>query len=139
MTTVFDIMTRKVLTVAAEADLKDVAWGLTLKGFSGAPVKDETGQVIGVLSKSDLVDPEKTDSNGAGHGTVRDSMNPVLLTARAGDSMRSAVHRMVELGIHRLVVVDERGELVGILTPTDVLRALLEGRLQPGDFAKPNG
>src|SRR5262245_53452238 len=54
MSTVSSIMTRKVLTVAAGADLKDAAWGLTLKGFSGAPVKDESGHVIGILSKSDL-------------------------------------------------------------------------------------
>jgi predicted transcriptional regulator len=136
--TVSDIMTRNVLTLSAEADLKDAAWGLTLKGFSGAPVKDDSGQVIGILSKSDLIDPEKVDSNPNGHGTVRDNMTPLLLTAQARDPLRSAVRRMVDKGIHRLVVVDERGDVVGIVTPMDVLRALLEGLIQADDFAKPD-
>lgn len=138
MSTVSEVMTRNVLTVAAEADLKDAAWGLTLKGFSGAPVKDESGNVIGVLSKSDFIHPDKADTSPDRHGTVRDNMTPLLLTARTGDPLKSAVRRMVDMSIHRLVVVDDRGELVGILTPMDVLRALLDGRIQSDDFA-PNG
>lgn len=138
MSTVSEIMTRNVLTVAAGADLKDAAWGLTLKGFSGAPVKDESGNVIGVLSKSDLIHPDKVDSSPDRHGTVRDNMTPLLLTARTGDPLKSAVRRMVDLSIHRLVVVDDRGELVGILTPMDVLRALLDGRIQSDDFTTPS-
>lgn len=135
MHSVADIMTRNVLTVASDAHLEDAAWGLTLKGFSGAPVKDEHGNVIGVLSKSDIVDPEKTDPK-AHHHFVRDSMTPLLFAARSTDPVRFAVRRMVETGVHRLVVVDDRGEVVGIVTPIDILRGLLEGKLQAEDFAR---
>jgi len=131
MCTVSEIMTRKVLTVAAEADVHDAAWGLMLKGFSGAPVKDETGRVIGVLSKSDLIDSHRNPDN---HGTVRDTMTPLLLTARSTDPLRTAVRRMVDLGIHRLVVTDEAGDLVGILTTMDVLKGLLDGRIDAREF-----
>jgi len=135
MATVADIMTRKVLTVAAEADVKDAAWGLTMRGLSGAPVKDETGAVVGILSKSDLVDPEKQGAPSERH-TARDAMTPLLFAALVTDSVAFAVRRMVETGAHRLVVVDEKGALVGIVTPMDVLKGLLEGTVDAGDFPR---
>ena len=42
---------------------------------------------------------------------------------------------MVETGAHRLVVLDERGLLVGIVTPMDVMRGFLEGKIEASDFA----
>ena len=134
MCKVEDLMTRKVLTVAAGADADDAAWGLTMKGLSGAPVKDERGNIIGVLSKSDLVDPEKRGPEHDEHLTARDVMTPVLFAARASDPIKFAVRRMVETGAHRLVVVDDGGALVGIITPMDVLRGLIEAKLDPRDF-----
>lgn len=131
MCTVSEIMTRNVLSVAADASAKDLAWGFNLKGFSGAPVKDDSGNVVGVVSKSDLLDPDKTDSDSTS-GTVRDHMTPVLLAVRANDSYTVAVRRMVDMGIHRLMVVDDAGGLVGIVTPMDVLRGLLDGRVRAG-------
>jgi CBS-domain-containing membrane protein len=135
MCNISDIMTRKVLTVAAGSDLDDAAWGLTLKGFSGAPVKDEHGSIIGILSKSDLVDPKKRDRRSDEHHTVEDAMTPLLFAALATDPVSFAVRRMVETGTHRLVVVDDGGALVGIVTSMDILRGLLDGKIDTGDFA----
>jgi CBS-domain-containing membrane protein len=134
MCKVEDLMTRKVLTVAAGAGVDDAAWGLTMQGLSGAPVKDERGNLIGVLSKSDLVDPGKRDANSDERTTARDVMTPVLFAARASDPIRFAARRMVETGAHRLVVVDDSGALVGIITPMDVLRGLVEAKIDPRDF-----
>lgn len=142
MCTISDIMTRNVLTVSAGSDLDDAAWGLTLKGFSGAPVKDERGNLIGILSKSDLVDPKRRDpgpkrrdTDSDEHQTVEDAMTPLLFAALATDPVSFAVRRMVETGAHRLVVIDAGGALVGILTSMDVLRGLLHGQLNASDFA----
>ncbi len=134
MCKVAEIMTRKVLTVAAEADLEDAAWGLTLKRISGAPVKDKWGNVIGVLSKSDLLDPNERDLRSDESPKARDVMTPVLFAARETDPVGFAVRRMVETGVHRLVVLDERGILIGVVTPMDVLRGLLEGKVDARDF-----
>jgi CBS-domain-containing membrane protein len=134
MCKVEEIMTRKVLTIAAEADVKDAAWGLTLQGFTGAPVKDEHGNVIGVLSKSDLTDPSRVDPDSTAPHTVREAMTPVLFATLATDPVKFAVRRMVETGSHRLLVLDADGKLVGILTPMDVMRGLLDHRIAPGHF-----
>jgi predicted transcriptional regulator len=133
MTKVRDVMNRRVLTIDPHAKLEDVAWGLTMKGVSGAPVKDERGRVIGVLSKSDLADPDKRHGDHPAE-TAEDAMTPVLFAAKEGDPLRFAVERMVRTGAHRLVVIDDLGALVCIITPMDILRALLEGRAQVGDF-----
>lgn len=132
MAKVEDFMTRKVLTISPDADLNDAAWGLTLKGVTGAPVRDDNGRIVGVLSKSDLVDPAR-------HGDVReikvaDAMTPLLFAVRDTDSIRAAAQRMVQTGSHRLIVVDGNGALVGILTPMDLLRGLLDGRIRASDL-----
>ena len=134
MLKVEDVMTRKVLTIDPNADVKDAAWGLSMKGVTGAPVKDEHGNLIGVLSKSDLADPERITGD-AMRQKVGDTMTPFLFTAQVSDPLRFAVRRMVETGSHRLVVLDGDGKLVGIVTPMDVMRALDAGRFTQEDIA----
>jgi CBS-domain-containing membrane protein len=52
-------------------------------------------------------------------------MTHVVYAVRATDPAWAAVHLMLRENIHRVVVVDDRGALVGIVVPTDVLRALV--------------
>jgi CBS-domain-containing membrane protein len=122
-----DIMTRKVFTLSEQASLDDAAWGLTANGVSGAPVRDRRGRLVGVLSKSDLVDPDRGPD--AEERTVADAMTPALLALHADEPAMDAVRLMVADGIHRVVVIDERGRLAGIVTPMDVLRALTKEQL----------
>lgn len=135
MGTVKDIMTSTVTTIPADASPRDAAWSLTLKGLSGAPVQDEHGNVVGVLSKSDLTDPRKFHVEPRCPPVASDLMTPVLFAARETDSVRFAVRRMVETGSHRLIVVGDDGALVGIVTPMDVLRGLLDRKIDVQDFA----
>src|SRR5438876_1138983 len=53
-----DIMTRNVYTVEADASAEEAAWGLTRRHIGGAPACDGDGNLVGVLSSSDLVNPE---------------------------------------------------------------------------------
>lgn len=128
---VADVMTKKVLTIAPDASAADAAWGLTLKGFNGAPVQDEHGHLLGIVSKSDLVDPGTSDVPRRGR-TVEDAMTPLLFAIRAADPIMDAVARMLDTGAHRLVVVDAEGRMVGIITPMDVLQALADAKARTG-------
>ncbi len=120
-----EIMTRNVMSVGPDVDVDDAAWGLTVRGISGAPVRDGLGHVLGVVTKSDLVDPARNKS-GIGHAKVEDVMTPAIFAVRSGDSVVEAARRMVDTGSHRLIVVDEAGHLAGIVSTMDVLRAMLE-------------
>src|SRR3978361_2260405 len=120
-----DIMSRDVFTFEPTTSVDQAAWALCAARVGGAPVRDGMGRLLGVISRSDLTDPERNPA-GFGRGTVRDLMTPALLTLRASDVAMNAVRLMVREDIHRIIVLDDHGELVGILTSTDIMRALVE-------------
>ncbi|MFT3769272.1 MAG: CBS domain-containing protein [Minicystis sp.] len=126
-----DIMTTEVITLAASTKADDAARSLTFHRVSGAPVLDH-GRIVGVVSKSDLVDPRNRPT-GDERPTVGEVMTPLVFAVRPGDPAMSAVRLMVEESVHRAVVVDDHGRLKGIVSPMDVLRAL--GR---GDYLQRN-
>jgi CBS-domain-containing membrane protein len=126
------IMTRDVFTLSTTATADQAARALTERGIGGAPVRDGAGRLVGVVSRTDLADPERRPPAGRPL-TVADVMTPALLALRESDTAMNAVRLMVREEVHRIVVLDEDGELCGIITPTDVLRALGLGDPLAGD------
>jgi CBS domain-containing protein len=117
--------------------------------LSGAPVVDESGRLLGVLSKTDLLAPGASATVGVARyyvlhegkplttaaipgaegaaGVVAERMVREVLTIGGEASLREAVRVMVTREVHRLLVVD--GErLVGLLSTMDILRALVPDR-----------
>jgi predicted transcriptional regulator len=120
MRSVRDIMTTAVLSLTPDMRLARAAALLDEHQISGAPVCEEGGRVLGVLSRADL-----TESFGQNrHRTVGELMTPEALTVRSDDPIERAIQRMAFEGVHRLVVVDERGRLEGMVSSMDVLREL---------------
>jgi CBS-domain-containing membrane protein len=122
-----DIMTKRVYVVDADASAEEAAWGLTRRHIGGAPARDAQGNLVGVLSKGDLVNPEPAQWI-RGEPTVADLMNPDVVTLYADDPAMAAVTQMAQRQIHRIVVLDQDSQLAGIVTPMDVVRALADGR-----------
>ena len=120
-----DIMTTDVITLVATTSVEDAARSLTFHRVSGAPVL-EHGRIVGVVSKSDLVDP-RYHATATVKPTVREAMTKVVLAVRPGDPAMLAVRLMASESVHRAVVVDDHGKLTGIVSPMDVLRALARG------------
>ena len=121
-----DIMTSPVYTVEAGASAEEAAWGLTRRHIGGAPARDAAGNLVGVLSSSDLVNPEPAQWI-KGEVTVGDVMNPDVISLYADDPAMAAVNEMAKRSIHRIVVLDGDSKLAGIVTPMDVVRALARG------------
>jgi CBS domain-containing membrane protein len=117
-----NVMTEALLLLRADTAL-DAAWeSLHGAGLSGAPVLDDRGRLVGVVSLTDFADPRRR-----GRATVvADAMTRVVYAVRARDPAAAAVHLMLRENIHRVIVVDDRGALVGIVVPTDILRALVK-------------
>jgi CBS domain-containing protein len=59
-----DIMTRGVYTVEAEASAGEAAWGFTRRHIGGALARDDEGNLVGILSSSDLVTPSHRNGSG---------------------------------------------------------------------------
>ena len=121
-----DIMTRNVYTVDTDASAEEAAWGLTRRHIGGAPARDGQGNLVGVLSTSDLVNPEPAQWIKK-EATVGDLMNPDVISLYADDPAMAAVNEMAKRDIHRIVVLDVESKLTGIVTPMDVVRALARG------------
>jgi CBS-domain-containing membrane protein len=121
-----DIMTANVYTVEADASAEEAAWGLTRRHLGGAPARDAQGNLVGVLSSSDLVNPEPAQWI-RGEATVGDLMSPEVISLYADDPALAAVTEMARRNIHRVVVLDEESKLAGIVTPMDVVRAVARG------------
>ncbi|WP_276272610.1 CBS domain-containing protein [Haloarcula litorea] len=135
--TVEDIYTEDVITVTEDDNLGQVINLLRKHGISRLPVLND-GSLTGMVTRHDIVDVVVRDMDKATRGDRRgeiervldipvyDVMNSPVETANLGDSVEDAVSRMLDNDFAGLVVTatDDDGEVLGILTKTDVLRAL---------------
>lgn len=131
--TVADAMTTAVVTLAPSFRASEAARVLIERGVTGGPVV-ERGQVVGVITLSDLLDlegPVRASTGPFMRGdrrlasmTVADVMTRDVVTAREHWPLSRAIVVMDEAGINRLPVLDGEGKPVGILTRGDVIRSI---------------
>ena len=126
MLRVKDIMTKKVYTVEFDASAEEAAWGLTRRQIGAAPVKNRKGELVGILTKGDLIDPEPHQWIKK-EATVGDLMDPEILAVYEDDAALVAVHELASKNQHRLVVLNAENKLAGIVSTMDIVRALDKG------------
>ena len=118
-TPVSRIMSLNVQCVTPEVSLQALASCLLDGGYSGAPVVDDEGTPLGVVSKTGLLRHGVTPE-----GRVRDIMAPMSFTVHEDQSISKASALMAYEGIHRLPVVDATGKVVGLLSSLDIVHWL---------------
>ncbi len=128
MSSIENLMTRKVVSVEPDASILDVLNKLRAYRISCVVVcQDEVP--IGMISERDII--SIAYNLVAGHDEERerasDLMSPNLTTIRLSDSFEHAIEIVEAERIRHLPVVDDDGRLVGLLTQTDLLRAALNG------------
>jgi CBS domain-containing protein len=121
-----DLMTLEPVTVRGGAPLVVADMLMRQFGVSGLPVIDGRGELIGVLSRTDLMalagDPQVDAWQGR---SVVATMTAPSLTVEADAPLVEAAARMEEHHVHRLVVVEPQGgRPIGILSTTDIVRAV---------------
>lgn len=115
------VMTHPVITVSPDMTIADLEEVLRINRISGAPVLED-GRLVGIISIEDLL---KALKRGEMNALVRDKMTREVISVQARESVVEAVRRFGERGVGRLPVLDEQGQLVGIITGGDVTRGLL--------------
>ena len=124
------VMTPSVVCVRPDLSVQAVVDIFLERQISGAPVVDETGKLVGIVSKTDLLSAKNraTDSDDPERlpETVDQIMMPFVFALHEGASVSQAAGLMAAEGVHRILVVSPRGELVGLLSALDVLRWLAE-------------
>jgi CBS domain-containing protein len=131
---VAELMTPRVTTIPEDATVAEAVEAFADAHVSAMPVVDDRGRALGVLSTSDLLQAE-AEARTPPERTflfertrVRDLMTPRPLVVKVDASVREAAQHMLYLEVHRVFVEDE-GRVVGVLSQTDVVRALATGRL----------
>lgn len=116
--TVGEIMNHELFSLRPSDQVSDAMGYLLALGVTGAPVLDESGFPLGVISVRDLIRP-------TGGSTVAERMGSPALTVRPGAHVREAARAMAERGVHRLPVVDADGRAIGMVSMIDVVRAMI--------------
>ncbi|MCE7872079.1 CBS domain-containing protein [bacterium CPR1] len=119
-----DLMKSPVLSVGQETSLQELVELLDQKMITGVPVVDGDGKVIGVVSRSDVAVhwSRSEDGEDLRVQSVSEIMTPFAFQVRAEDEVVGLVDTMLAGGIHRVVVSDDEGRPVGIVTSMDIVR-----------------
>jgi len=144
-----DIMNTDVISVRDDMTVEELAKFLTEREILGAPVIDSEGEVVGVVSCTDIaqntgqgdqakvdffgqgwedpIDPEGMQELAIEHESlpVREIMTPTIYTVPENTPLSDIAKAMVAGRIHRLLIT--RGsQLVGIVTTLDMLKIFFD-------------
>lgn len=146
--TVADAMSRDPVVVRPETPLNEAIQILAERRISGLPVVDDAGQLVGIISETDLMWQETgvtppayimfLDSviylqNPAKHErelhkalgqTVGEVMSSDPISIAPDKPLKEAAQIMHEREVRRLPVVDNAGQVIGILTRGDIVQAM---------------
>ncbi|MBE7380173.1 MAG: CBS domain-containing protein [Leptolyngbya sp. SIO1E4] len=115
-----DVMSSPVRTIRPDTLITEAQRILLRYGHSGLSVVDSEGQLVGVISRRDI---DLALHHGFGHAPVKGYMTTQVKTIAPSTSLPDIEALMVTYDIGRLPVI-ESGNLVGVVTRTDVLRQL---------------
>ena len=129
-----NLMTVDPITIGPEAPAVEAERLLKQYRITGLPVIDND-EVIGVISQTDLVTARSSELIGGNWGRlrVRHLMTRPVVTVPVTATVRRAARLMRDEHIHRIVVIDDDGHPVGVLTTTDLPEVLLDPELETGD------
>lgn len=129
---VADVMTRRLNTVPAEYTLSQTAALFVDKDISWAPVVNRSGECVGVLSATDFLKRETLsqeagggDTSRTGRARVEDCMSDAIQSIAPHAGILHAARIMCAQHLHRLLVLDERGKPVGVISSMDITAALV--------------
>jgi CBS domain-containing protein len=151
-----DVMSTDILTVGPDMTVRELALFLTEHEITGAPVMDERGKLLGMVSLSDIAQGEADEGNlvpnghdpeASVHGwedeatqeemgelhveggdtSVREIMTPTTYTVSHDTPISRLAQTMIAGRVHRLLVVRDH-RVVGIVTSIDLLKLLARAR-----------
>lgn len=131
-TSVSRIMTENPATLRSDSSIDELRQQLEHGGLHHLPVVD-AGHLVGIVSSADIIKLYLLDGAVAPRSiTVAQIMEAKPVVIDSGSTMRQAAELLAGGGFHALPVVDADHMLVGIVTSSDLIIALLQN-LSVGD------
>jgi CBS domain-containing protein len=129
-----DLMQTTLVTVSSDSMVSEAILSLADAHVTGLPVVDLAGRLVGVLSTSDILSAlaEQEDPDARSlffeSTSVRDLMTPRPVTIPPEADVHQAAQQMLYANVHRLFV-EESGELAGVISQSDIVRAVANARV----------
>jgi CBS domain-containing protein/anti-sigma regulatory factor (Ser/Thr protein kinase) len=117
-----EVMTRKVIHVTPQTPMAEIRKLLREHRISGVPVVQD-GKLEGIISIEDLIN---TLAESAMAATVGERMTRNPVTLREDEPVVAAINHFATHGYGRYLVVDGKGQMVGIVTRGDIIEGLLK-------------
>ena len=122
------IMQLQVITVSDGDDVAHAWRTLCERKIHQAPVLNEHAQLVGIVSERDLltainIDAGQIEKNLSQH--VRDIMTTPVVAAAPVTDIRHIAAVMLEHGVDGTPITDDNGRLVGFISRSDILRAVI--------------
>jgi CBS domain-containing protein len=134
MARVRDLMQRDVRTILEDAPVSEAIQLLADGHVSALPVLNGTHELVGLVSTTDILSAEAETEDAKAlnqvtrHTRVGEIMTPVPKTIDPEADVRLAAQEMLYLDIRRLLVVEDGG-LAGVISQSDIVRAVANGQL----------
>ncbi len=120
-----EIMTREVCTVKRKESLLEAAKKMLEYGV-GSVVVVENGRPVGIVTEKDILYKVVSKNRVPSDVKIEEIMSTPLITIKPTTSLREATDIMKKRGIRRLPVVDDNGNLIGIVTDNDILSVAID-------------
>ena len=122
------IMSTPVVSIQPDTDLNEVRQIVKARRFRHVPVVTTDGRILGIVSDRDLFAlPNMDDTQETLEPRiVADLMTKKVLTATPDTNIREIARVLFEERIGCMPIVNEKDQLVGMITRSDILRALIK-------------
>lgn len=126
--TVKDAVSRRLVAITPRTTLRGAALKMKKEQVGILPVL-KGRRPIGILTDRDIVVRGLAEGKDPRHTRVREIMTPHAVGCQDTQDIEKACNLMEEYQVRRLVVVDRKGEIVGLLSLDDVARKTRRGKL----------
>lgn len=114
------VMTANPATCGRDATLQDVARLMKQNDCGQIPVVDQGNKPIGVITDRDIAVRAVAEGKDTRSATAADYMTAPVATVRENSSVEECYRLMEQNRIRRVVVVDQQGNVAGIVAQADI-------------------
>jgi len=126
------VMSTELFICSVDDEVDDVWRAMQEKSFSGCPVVAK-GKLVGMLTQANLLESgvvfpafEAKKGRFKAPSKISSIMKVPVISLKPTDTVKDAAELMLEKGVGRVPIVDQKGNLVGIVDREDVVRTLVK-------------